>query len=62
MTKSLGKPYAGKPHVRFDEGVAKLTNCWLCTLLYFYLFIVSVYTSTVEGNAIVIVMTSKFDV
>jgi len=23
MTKTLGKPYAGKPHVRFDEGVGK---------------------------------------
>jgi len=26
MKKSLGKPYAGKPHVRFDEGVTKLTS------------------------------------
>ena len=23
MKKSLGKPYAGKPHVRFDEGVGR---------------------------------------
>jgi hypothetical protein len=25
MTKFIGKPYAGKPHVRFDEGVGKDT-------------------------------------
>ncbi|PWD99356.1 hypothetical protein DDZ16_10110 [Marinilabilia rubra] len=30
----IGKPYAGKPHVRFDEGATKSTNGWLCTLLY----------------------------
>jgi hypothetical protein len=24
MKKSIGKPYAGKPHVRFDEGVGKV--------------------------------------
>jgi len=23
MTKIAGKPYAGKPHVRFDEGAGK---------------------------------------
>jgi len=23
MMKLVGKPYAGKPHVRFDEGVGK---------------------------------------
>jgi len=24
MTNFIGKPYAGKPHVRFDEGVGKV--------------------------------------
>ena len=24
MKKFIGKPYAGKPHVRFDEGVGKV--------------------------------------
>ena len=24
MMKFIGKPYAGKPHVRFDEGVGKV--------------------------------------
>jgi len=24
MMKFVGKPYAGKPHVRFDEGVGKV--------------------------------------
>jgi hypothetical protein len=24
MTKSSGKPYAGKPHVRIDEGAGRL--------------------------------------
>jgi hypothetical protein len=24
MKKFVGKPYAGKPHVRFDEGVGKV--------------------------------------
>jgi hypothetical protein len=24
MTKFSGKPYAGKPHVRFDEGAGKV--------------------------------------
>jgi len=23
MTKFIGEPYAGKPHVRFDEGAGK---------------------------------------
>ena len=29
QAKSLGKPYAGKPHVRFDEGVkeVKVRKC-----------------------------------
>jgi hypothetical protein len=38
MTKFVGKPYAGKLHVRFDEGVGKvyclpaLLYCLLCGL------------------------------
>jgi len=24
LMKVIGKPYAGKPHVRFDEGVGKV--------------------------------------
>jgi len=26
MTKLVGKPYAGKPHVRFDEGERRLNS------------------------------------
>ena len=26
MKKFIGKPYAGKPHVRFDEGAGKEFN------------------------------------
>ena len=26
MTKSIGKPYEGKPHVRFDEGMLKVNG------------------------------------
>jgi len=26
--KAIGKPYAGKPHVRFDEGV-QVKHLWL---------------------------------
>jgi len=36
MTKFVGKPYAGKLHVRFDEGVGKVF-C-LPALLYCFLF------------------------
>ena len=32
MMKNIGKPYAGKPHVRFDEGVGKAIS--LPALLY----------------------------
>ena len=32
MMKFIGKPYAGKPHVRFDEGVGK--DFFLPALLY----------------------------
>ncbi len=33
MTKFLGKPYAGKPHVRIDEGAGKV-KMDLTALLY----------------------------
>jgi extradiol dioxygenase family protein len=36
-TKLAGKPYAGKPHVRFDEGATE-QNDLLCTLLYYDTF------------------------
>ena len=26
MMKSIGKPYEGKPHVRFDEGMLKVNG------------------------------------
>jgi len=32
MTKFVGKPYAGKPHVRIDEGEGKVLS--LSSLLY----------------------------
>jgi hypothetical protein len=31
MKKSMGKPYAGKPHVRFEEGVGR-TNIVVLSL------------------------------
>jgi hypothetical protein len=31
--KFIGKPYAGKPHVRFDEGVGKVILSSRSTLL-----------------------------
>ncbi len=34
MKKSMGKPYAGKPHVRFEEGVRQELIKFLTTLLY----------------------------
>lgn len=36
MTKVIGKPYAGKSHVRIDEGVTEqiLILYLLCALLY----------------------------
>ena len=33
MTKFVGKPYAGKLHVRFDEGVGKVLSLPRSTLL-----------------------------
>jgi hypothetical protein len=33
MMKFIGEPYAGKPHVRFDEGVGKV-DLTLPALLY----------------------------
>jgi hypothetical protein len=33
LTKFIGKPYAGKPHVRFDEGVGKVIDPSCSTLL-----------------------------
>ena len=32
--KFIGKPYAGKPHVRFDEGVGKVFDPSRSTLLF----------------------------
>jgi len=37
MTKFAGKPYAGKPHVRFDEGAGKGKT--LPALLYYKIFV-----------------------
>jgi len=28
--KTIGKPYAGNPHVRFDRGSQVLASGWLC--------------------------------
>jgi hypothetical protein len=33
MKKFIGKPYAGKPHVRFDEGAGKVLASSRSTLL-----------------------------
>ncbi len=30
--KIIGKPYAGKPHLRFDEGEGQVYSCTLSTL------------------------------
>lgn len=35
MKKFIGKPYAGKPHVRFDEGVGE-GLIFLSALLYWF--------------------------
>jgi hypothetical protein len=41
MTKVIGKPYAGKPHVRIDEGVTEQIYVvyLLCALLYWQNFL-----------------------
>ena len=38
MMKFIGKPYAGKPHVRFDEGAGKapaFPALLYCNLFYY---------------------------
>jgi hypothetical protein len=34
LTKFIGKPYAGKLHVRFDEGAGKVFDPSRSTLLF----------------------------
>jgi len=46
MKKSLGKPYAGKPHVRFDEGVTKLTS-----FVSFVLYSTGIENTTIDNSA-----------
>ena len=44
MKKFIGKPYAGKPHVRIDEGVGRVFSI-LPALLYWSLSVVEVWVS-----------------
>jgi hypothetical protein len=43
MTKFIGKPYAGKSHVRFDEGAGAVILLFLALL--YWLIKMSVITS-----------------
>jgi hypothetical protein len=49
MTKFIGKPYAGKSHVRFDEG-AGVAISLLLALLYWLICASNVPMSNEFGN------------
>lgn len=40
MKKFVGKPYAGKPHVRIDEGVGKVFEPSRSTLLAIQVYLI----------------------